>query len=311
MNNLTTVEIKSYLESSLKGVLGKKYGKLAFLSQSTSVLDGISVFQLYNKANQLYAVVLCSPSNSPNLVMRTMHRAKQAKEQLNTPTGKHVIEPLFEGKVNELTYSVLPYCYELSKSRIYRKTQNIFLKPVIFDWLLNVTKYSVRDIDHTTIHSNFTLPLQHLASLNYLSDEVRIKALFAIERIYTKAWQPKHVVMHGDLWVGNILLRADANIFNTIKPYDNFVITDWAGSEVNGYAIYDLIRLAESMHLSTKKLKAEVAKHCQLLDCDYIDAYSYLLAALGFIAMNLEHFPVDRFTRMAESCFLTLSKTFD
>lgn len=311
MNNLSPLEIKNCLEASLKDKLGNKYGKLAFLSQSTFVSDGVSVFRLYNNRDQLYAVVLCSPSNSPNLVMRTMYRAKQAKEKLNVSTGKHVIEPILEGKVNELSYAVLPFCYELSKSRLYRKIQRIFLKPVIFDWLYNLTKNSARDIDHTAIHSSFTLPLQQLASLDYINDEIRIKALSAIERISTKAWQPKHVVMHGDLWVGNILLRENANIFNTIKPYDNFVITDWAGSEVNGYAIYDLIRLAESTHLSTKKLQAEVAKHCKTLDCDVIDAYSYLLAALGFIAMNLEHFPVNRFISMAESCFSTLSKTYD
>ena len=311
MNNLSSVEFMNLLDASLNDALGEEYGKLIFLSQSTLVLDGVSVFKIYNKANKLYAVALCSSSVSPNLVMRTMHNGKQVKKLLNASTAKHVIEPLFEGKVKELTYSVLPYCYELSKSRIYRKLQNIFLKPIIFEWVLNITKDSAKSIDQTVTRSSFIQPLQHLASLNYLSNEVRIKALSAIERASTKAWQPKHVVMHGDLWAGNILLRANANIFNTIKPYDNFVITDWAGSEVNGYAIYDLIRIAESLNLRTDKLKVEVEKHCKLLNCDLIDAYSYLLAALGFIALNLEHFPVEKFTRMAESCFSTLSKAIE
>lgn len=308
---MTTIEIKNRLDISLSIELGNQYGKLELLSQSTSVADGISVFKLYNNANKLYAVVLCSPLSSPNLVMRTMHRSHQAKTYLNISTGKHIIEPIFEGKIDKLTYSVLPYCYELSKSRLYRKTQSIFLKRVIFDWLVDVTKYSAKDVDQPTAHLNFVAPLQHLASLKCLSEQIRKKSSFAIERLLAKVWKPKHVVMHGDLWVGNILLRADANIFNTINPYDNFVITDWAGSEVNGYAIYDLIRLAESMNLSPKKLKVEINKHCNLLECDFIDATSYLLAALGFIAMNLEHFPLNRFACMAESCFSTLSKASD
>lgn len=311
MANLTTIEVKDRLDILFRKQLGNQYSKLEFLSQSTSVVDGISVFKLYNNANKLYAVVLCSPSSSPNLVMRTMHRSQLVRASLNASTSKHIIEPAFEGKIDELTYAVLPYCYELSKFRPYRKIQSIFLKPVIFDWLFNVTKTSVKEVDQSSANSDFAAPLQHLAALKCLNEQIRTKSSFAIERLSTKAWKPKHVVMHGDLWVGNILLRADANILNTIKPHDNFVITDWAGSEVNGYAIYDLIRLAESMNLSPKKLNVEVNKHCDLLECDFIDATSYLLAALGFIAMNLEHFPLNRFVSMAESCFSTLSKASD
>ena len=107
MNNLSSVEFMNLLDASLNDALGEEYGKLIFLSQSTLVLDGVSVFKIYNKANKLYAVALCSCKVSPYLVMRTMHLGKQVKKFLNDSTGKHVIEPLFEGKVNELTYSVL------------------------------------------------------------------------------------------------------------------------------------------------------------------------------------------------------------
>ena len=138
-----------------------------------------------------------------------------------------------------------------------------------------------------------------------------MKALFALERISTKEWQPKHVLMHGDLWLGNILLKKNPNILNTLKPYDNFVVTDWAGSEVKGYAMYDLIRFAESTNLSSKKIKFEIERHCKLLNCNPVDACSYLLAGLGFIGMNLENFPLNRFISMSESCFLTLSKSLD
>ena len=60
--------------------------------------------------------------------MRTVQRSTQAKNSLDLSTGNHIQEPLFEGEVENLTYSVWPLCYELSKSRLYRKAQNNFLK---------------------------------------------------------------------------------------------------------------------------------------------------------------------------------------
>ncbi len=308
MNNLTATEIKNELDLSLKKELGSLHGKIEFLSQSAVVADGVSVFKLYNIGNELHAVLLCSPSLSPNLVKRSTYRAQQAKAHMDVASGKHILEPILEGKIHDLTYSVLPYCYELSKKRLLRKTQNVFLKKFIFEWLLGVTQCSIRDVDATSVEANFRRPLHHIASLTCLNEQIKQKASIAIDRLSSNLWNPKYVVMHGDLWSGNILLRSKANILNTVNPSDNFVITDWAGSEVNGYAIYDLIRCAESMHLSSKKLKLEINKHCDLLQCDFDDATSYLLASLGFIAMHLEHFPLERFVKMTESCFSTISK---
>jgi len=45
-----------------------------------------------------------------------------------------------------------------------------------------------------------------------------------------------------------------------------------------------------------------VATHCQLLRCGPEDAVSHLMAALGYISTHLEHFPLDEFSRMADSC---------
>ena len=92
---------------------------------------------------------------------------------------------------------------------------------------------------------------------------------------------------------------------------DRFVVIDWPGSELRGYAIFDLIRMSQSMRLNTRSLRREIASHCQLLNCGMADSLSYLLAALGHIAMNLEHFPVDAYARMADACFATLEETLD
>jgi hypothetical protein len=58
--------------------------------------------------------------------------------------------------------------------------------------------------------------------------------------------------------------------------------------------------------LNVRNLSREVNRHCHLLGCERVDATSYLIAALGHIAMNLEHFPMENYTNMAESCYATL-----
>jgi hypothetical protein len=182
------------------------------------------------------------------------------------------------------------------------------LRPSIFDWLRQATEGTLRDAEPAAIERNFAAPLQHMVSLTPINDHLRAAASRSIERLNDGTWLPKHVLMHGDLWKGNILIRPQDNILRRLNMSDRFVITDWAGSEISGYAIYDLVRLAESMRLNALNLRREVDRHCCLLGCEPVDSTSYLLAALGHIAMNLEHFPIDRYKHMAESCYVALER---
>ena len=85
-----------------------------------------------------------------------------------------------------------------------------------------------------------------------------------------------------------------------------FTVIDWGGSEIEGYPIFDLVRFSLSFQLSSSRLQTEVVRHCRVLQCETIDAVSYVLAALGHIANNLGHFPLDRFSQMTNSCSLTI-----
>ena len=98
--------------------------------------------------------------------------------------------------------------------------------------------------------------------------------------------------MHNDLWQGNILLNSDGGI----------VVIDWPGSVVKGYAIYDLIRLAESLRLSDRALGEQLRAHCRLLGCEPKDSVSHLAAALGHLLGDLDHFPMHLFLPLADRC---------
>jgi hypothetical protein len=69
---------------------------------------------------------------------------------------------------------------------------------------------------------------------------------------------PNYVLMHGDFWKGNILIapKADFPAAGT-RWNERFVIIDWPGSITQGYAMFDLIRLAQSFRLSSNALKRD------------------------------------------------------
>ena len=313
MDRPTVNELSRWLIGPLADALGDRYGKLelSLLSHGNAVEDGTTVLLLCDSVGQSRAVVLCSSPITPDMVQRAMNRAHQVKLTLGRSIGFPILDPLAQGSVRGLSYAVLPYCNALSESRPAWWIQRTLLRPLIFDWLLRATECTVHDVEPAAIDRRFIEPLRRLASLKSINDRLRTAAGRAAERLDTGGWTPRHVLMHGDLWKGNILIRTANRTVEQRRWHDRFVIIDWAGSEIHGYAMYDLVRLAQSMRLSAKRLRSEVVRHCRLLRCEPVDAMSYLLAALGHIAMNLEHFPVDRYAHMTESCFTTLEHTLE
>lgn len=76
----------------------------------------------------------------------------------------------------------------------------------------------------------------------------------------------------------------------------------------DGLPIFDLLRFGRSARVSDAALRTEVEAHCRMLECSPQDATSYLLAALGVIGGNLEHFPHHAYVRMSEIAFGLLSR---
>jgi hypothetical protein len=301
------------LAEHLSDSLRAKFGKIqvAPLSQSDQVTDGTTVLMVRDAAGEPRAVVLCAAPASPDLMRRAMERARQAKSILDPSTGAHILDPLAEGKVGELSYAVLPYCKQLSNAKPIWWLQRALLRRAVLDWLYCLTERTVRKVDREDVDRRFGAPLRHVASHTALSSAVRQVAERAAERVHTGAWSPRHVLMHGDLWKGNILMQPAGGPHEIPGWRNRFVVIDWPGSETAGYAMFDLVRLSASMGLGPLALRQEMERHCRLLECSLADAPAHLAAALGHIGMNLEHFPVHRYARMADSCLAYLARAID
>jgi hypothetical protein len=308
VNHPTIEDLTQWLEEPLANALGHRYDKRQILplASTDSVADSTTKALVRDSSGRSLAVVLCSAPASPDMVQRAMYRAHKAKVSLGPTLGEKILDPMAEGRVQGLSYAIIPHCERLSDFGPYWVIQRAILAPTMFDWLRRVTEHTVHKVESGAIGRRYDMPLRHIASISVLSDRVHAAAERTMQRLDSGAWIPQHVLMHGDLWKGNLLVRERDAEIKRRRWQDRVVVIDWAGSETHGYAIYDLIRLAQSMQMSRVRLRNEIKRHCDVLQCDPTDATSHLVAALGHIAMNLEHFPIDRYARMAESCTATL-----
>jgi hypothetical protein len=303
----TAEQVKTELSETIASVLGDPAGelRLSIISLSEAV-DGTTVVLVTDAKGNKRAVVLCSPANSPDMVDRAMVMAERAKTTLGFQLGARILDPLFRGKLGNESYAILPYCRPLSASPLLSRVQNFKLRPTLFDWLYQSAQKTRSASPSEDISRRFESRLEHLASMNVLSTAVRNAALLGIQRIRDGKWIPRHVLMHGDCWRGNVLIRPLASSDERQSWAERFVVIDWPGAEINGYALFDVVRMAQSMRVTFRQLRDEVDRHCDLLACERADAPSYLLAALGNLGMSLECFPVEQFAKMTEACHTTL-----
>ena len=303
----TANELNEWFGSELRRVFGDRSGKteLSILRTENNLVDAPTKIVVRGTAGAAVAFILCSNPAAPDMVERAMARAREAKACMGAGLGLRVVEPIAEGRLEGLSYAVLPYCHRLSRSRVLWPLQRAFVAPVLLAWLHALTLKTATPAGDEETEQRFVSPLEQFASLPTTGSPIRKAIAIAIGRLRSGAWRPCQVVMHGDLWKDNVLVRRSSGS-DARSWKERLVITDWAGSTTRGYGVYDLVRLGHSLRLPRSRFRHELARHCEALGCQAADAMGYLLAALGHIALNLEHFPMDQFMKLANACVATI-----
>jgi Phosphotransferase enzyme family len=263
--------------------------------------DSSQIFIVRDARNEARAIVQLSAPASPEMVARGVARAREAATAMGSVLARSVLLPTSEGEIDGRSYAIMPYCIGLSSSRWRWYLQRIRVRSVIFDWLRNIAAKTASPVSEVDLAQKYEEPLRRLLALDGTSDALKRLTRQALDRLVSGAWTPQHVMMHGDLWRGNMLLRKRDGAGSRSSFAERVAIIDWAGAKPRGYAFFDLLRAGDSLRANANRLRAEALQHCKILGCDPRDAASYTLAAMAGVLCDLGEFPLERFMAMAET----------
>jgi hypothetical protein len=258
--------------------------------------DHADKFLVHDASARRSAVVAVSPPNHPRTQWEAAKRAAAARRALGPRIGAAVLVPWHVGETDGVYYTVTPYREPISDARPLRALQRRSLRAHLLQWLAEATARTVRATTPDETYWRFVVPLQAVVEDPRLGGELRHAASVALADLDAGRWQPRLVLAHNDLWEGNVL-RAQGSPFEW-----SFSIIDWGGSRTDGWAIYDLVRLALSFGLSRRALARRIEEHAQLLGCAPRYARHHLVAALAGLALEPGSWPLDRFAVVAEQC---------
>jgi len=242
--------------------------------------DGARIYRVKDRPT----VLKVSPPEFPTVISEMTQKARLARETLGAEIGRPIPVPLDEWERNGVSCALFEELSPISNHRVIRRIQLRRLTPLVLNWLRKVAALE------RGVSGNAERNLEALADCP--CGVLRALAKDELTKIRAESFLLRSRVMHGDFWVGNILLDPSG--------VRDFVIIDWRGSNIDGFPIFDLVKFAESAKLAPRLLRRELTAHAKILGCTLEQTRTYLLAALGDIWMNLDQFPPERFAEMAE-----------
>ena len=291
----------SQLLPHLKSELDGAYGVTVLFPRVLE--DGATKLLVRDSKRRPAYVVLVSSAITPMAVSKAMDAARAAHEAVGDELGEAILLPEYESTVDGRTYAALPYHKPLVDSRFYRWRYRRKLLPKVSDWLGRAVKATAVPVATNHREAAFGVPLEYLIESDATPPVVRDAAKEARARL-GREWSPKWSLMHGDLWLSNILhAPAEGRL--------PFRLIDWPDCRVRGYAFYDLVRLFESFGGSRELMAQAVNQQVKSLDCERQDARSYLAAALGLLGLHRGHFPLEAYVAMAEKAVRRLDSVLE
>lgn len=279
---------------------------LAPFGDAKECIDSTTKVVVSAQCGQPAAVIVCSRPAAPEVASRAAKVAEEVRDVVGKELGEAIIRPIVSGHIQGRSYVLLPYCPDFSAYKPVRLAQRMLIRRPLLNWLQQATASAVKAHSAADAKRSFTAALEHLEQQNLFDEGVQTEIRRSLQRIELGQWQPRHTFDHNDLWLGNVMLAPKTTMFAPSRY--PFVLIDWPGANPMGYGIYDLIRIAPELKLSAAGLKKELIAHSLALQCDLEDTRGHLLAALGYLHMNIENFPERRYIKNALSCWNRLNR---
>lgn len=278
-------------------------GRIDALPLPRLVADSADKFIAFSTRGDPLAIIVIAPKTHPHAVQEAAERASLARQRLGPQLGAPVLAPLYVGETEGTGFSITEYCQPFEEGRLRGRWNRWRIANSVFEWLRASTAQTVQPIDAAQTNALYAEPLARMAQHPAIRPEDRAAAQTALEALKGGHWVPQAALCHYDFWMGN-LLRAPASSPSPRR----FVVIDWAGANVLGHGIYDLVRMSISLDTSPARALRELTAHCRVLGCEPTQARHYLLSALGHLAGALGEWPVERFARTTAACIRCIDK---
>ncbi len=277
---------------------------LSVIRTESSVADGTSIYAVGRGSTR--AILLVSPAKFPEVVFQDQAKAAAMRNYLGEELGSVILIPLAQGHILNRSYALMPFRRAYSDNRLFWALQKHRMKRQVIEWLQAVNARYRVIAESAGDREQFIRPLRYLNTMLAADHNIRGAASTALDRLLRGKFQPCFVPMHNDLWKGNFLQRIHED--GRCKAGYRFFIIDWRGSRINGFPIYDLVRVSLSYNLTPNELNSAIIRATAALQCDPVDALTYVTVALGEIALRVDQFPRDRFLQLARDCIMEMQR---
>lgn len=263
------------------------------------VIDQTRTFLVTSSAGKKY-VLIVSNAKFPLTVSKAISRLQAARSVLGPRTRNVAEMPVQHGVSEGVSYALWPYRSPLSNNRFYLYAQKHLLIPKVAAWLSSVARETRRDdLTPEELRTNFIEPLEILVAHPELGATLSRLSQETLARISTGQFKPVHVLEHGDLWRGNVLIKGPMGLLN--RSGNGFIVIDWGGAEVSGYPFIDLLRFIMSFDVSPAGTARHMNSMRRVIQCEPEDVAFHVVCSFGKLYQEIDNFPKQNFIDLCES----------
>jgi len=284
------------IDRSVRELLAERGGfsRLRHLQLARKVADHCEKLVAHDASGRPAAFVVVSPRAHPSAVLEATLRARAAREQLRGEPAAAVLVPWRVGEADGLSFSVTEYAHPLGGHDLLSRWRRRSCGRRAIDWLHHVAAQTVADVPEDAVDARVAGPLARLVADETLGSSVRTAGREALAALDAGRWRPRQQLAHNDFWWNNLVRPSTRR--DLAWPY----VIDWGGAAVDGFPLYDLMRMAHSLRLSPRLFAQDLRRGARPLQCTPAEAPHHVVTALAALREHLGQWPKEQYARLGE-----------